>query len=212
MLTTLVFVVPFLHPTLRNLVEKYYTENFAARFNLIVEVSKGDVDKSIQFGKKFGALIKYAVRKNKRTKASFAKEWSVYNYDKDNTWDADDEGMVERFLKETAETRLSLKDKIIFDAGCGNGKLESLIASNCRSIIAMDFDVQSPRSVFAPLFHSALKESLSSYSVWTTQGSELVEPCLFYCAGLPSLQNLAAMLDGQWLARGWNQPCRLTAV
>ncbi|MFZ1306390.1 MAG: methyltransferase domain-containing protein, partial [Ferruginibacter sp.] len=89
--------------------------------------------------KKFGALIKYAVKKNKRTKASFTKEWSVYNYDKDKTWDANDEGMVERFLKETAETRVSLKDKIIFDAGCGNGKLESLIASNCGSIIAMDF-------------------------------------------------------------------------
>jgi type VI secretion system protein ImpM len=80
------------------------------------------------------------------------------------------------------------------------------------AVIAMDFDVHSPRSVLAPLFHSALKEGLSSYSVWTTQGSELVEPCLFYCAGLPSLQNLSAMLDGQWVARGWNQPCRLTAV
>jgi SAM-dependent methyltransferase/uncharacterized protein YbaR (Trm112 family) len=88
---------------------------------------------------KCGALIKYAVKKNRRTKESFTKEWSVYNYDKDNTWDADDTGMVERFLKETAETKLSLKDKIIFDAGCGNGKLESLISSNCNSIIAMDF-------------------------------------------------------------------------
>jgi SAM-dependent methyltransferase/uncharacterized protein YbaR (Trm112 family) len=88
---------------------------------------------------KYGGLIKYAVKKNRRTKESFTKEWSVYNYDKDNTWDADDRGMVERFLKETDETRLSLKDKIIFDAGCGNGKLEFLIASNCASIIAMDF-------------------------------------------------------------------------
>lgn len=89
--------------------------------------------------KRFGALIKYAVKKNKRTRESFTKEWSVYNYDKDNTWDADDEGMAERFLKETDETWLTLKDKIIFDAGCGNGKLESLIASKCCSIIAMDF-------------------------------------------------------------------------
>lgn len=89
--------------------------------------------------KKYDALIKYAVKKNKRTKESFTKEWSVYNYDKDNTWDANDEGMVERFLKETAETRLTLKQKIIFDAGCGNGKLESLIAQDCSSIIAMDF-------------------------------------------------------------------------
>jgi SAM-dependent methyltransferase/uncharacterized protein YbaR (Trm112 family) len=89
--------------------------------------------------KKYGALIKYAVKKNKRTKESFTKEWSVYNYDKDNTWDADDEGMIDRFLKEIVETKLSLKDKIIFDAGCGNGKLESLIASDCASVIAMDF-------------------------------------------------------------------------
>jgi SAM-dependent methyltransferase/uncharacterized protein YbaR (Trm112 family) len=88
---------------------------------------------------KYGVLIKYAVKKNKRTKESFAKEWSVYNYDKDNTWDADDEGMIARFLKETGETKFSLKDKIIFDAGCGNGKLESLIGANCASIIAMDF-------------------------------------------------------------------------
>ena len=89
--------------------------------------------------KKYGALINYALKKNKRTKESFAKEWSVYNYDKDKTWDADNEGMVERFLKETDETRLNLKDKVIFDAGCGNGKLESLIAPDCASIIAMDF-------------------------------------------------------------------------
>jgi SAM-dependent methyltransferase len=89
--------------------------------------------------KKYGAVIRYAIKKNKRTRESFAKEWSVYNYDKDKTWDADDTGMVERFLKETGETRLSLKDKIIFDAGCGNGKLESLIAPECTSVIAMDF-------------------------------------------------------------------------
>ena len=80
------------------------------------------------------------------------------------------------------------------------------------AVIAMDYDANSPGSVLAPLFHSVLKESLPSYSVWTTQGSELVEPCLFYCAGLPSLQNLAAMLDGQWVTRGWNQPCRLAMV
>lgn len=88
---------------------------------------------------KYGALIRYAVKKNKRTKESFTKEWSVYDYDKDKTWDADNEGMVERFLKETGETRPGLKDKTIFDAGCGNGKLESLIASHCALIIAMDF-------------------------------------------------------------------------
>ncbi len=88
---------------------------------------------------KYGGLISYAAQKNKRTKASFTKEWSVYDYDKDNTWDADNDAMVARFLKETTETKQSLAEKIIFDAGCGNGKLETLIASSCGLIIAMDF-------------------------------------------------------------------------
>ena len=88
---------------------------------------------------KYGVVINYALKKNKRTKKSFTKEWNVYNYNKDKTWNADDEAMVARFLKETDETVDTLKDKIIFDAGCGNGKLDSLIAANCSAVIAMDF-------------------------------------------------------------------------
>ncbi|MEJ7589123.1 MAG: class I SAM-dependent methyltransferase [Ferruginibacter sp.] len=34
---------------------------------------------------------------------------------------------------------LSLKDKAVFDAGCGNGKLNGLLASNGITNIAMDF-------------------------------------------------------------------------
>ena len=89
--------------------------------------------------KKYNALVKNAVSKNKRTKQSFTKEWAVYNYDKDKTWDANDAAMVERFLKETDESVQSLKNKIIFDAGCGNGKLDSLIAPDCNMVIGMDF-------------------------------------------------------------------------
>lgn len=88
---------------------------------------------------KYGALIRYTIKKNKRTRASFTKEWSVYNYDRDKTWDAGNEAMVARFLNETGESLTSLNEKIIFDAGCGNGKLESLVASSCASVIAMDF-------------------------------------------------------------------------
>ena len=88
---------------------------------------------------KHGDLVKYAVRKNKRTKESFTKEWSVFNYDKDRTWDADNESMVKRFLTETDETIENIKTKIIFDAGCGNGKLDSLLAANGATIIGMDF-------------------------------------------------------------------------
>ncbi|MEO6540524.1 MAG: class I SAM-dependent methyltransferase, partial [Ferruginibacter sp.] len=58
---------------------------------------------------------------------------------KDKTWDADNEAMVKRFLTETDETMDAIKTKIIFDAGCGNGKLDSLLAANGATILGMDF-------------------------------------------------------------------------
>ncbi|HEX2684055.1 MAG TPA: class I SAM-dependent methyltransferase [Ferruginibacter sp.] len=84
-------------------------------------------------------LIQYAVKKNKRTKESFSKEWSVYNYDTDKTWDADNDAMIQRFLTETDETVVNINSKLIFDAGCGNGKLDSLLAATGAIVIAMDF-------------------------------------------------------------------------
>ena len=89
--------------------------------------------------KKYGELINHVLKKNKRTKESFSKEWSIYDHEKDKTWNADDDGMLKRFLAETDETINSLKSKIIFDAGCGNGKLNGLIASFGITIIGMDF-------------------------------------------------------------------------
>jgi type VI secretion system protein ImpM len=80
------------------------------------------------------------------------------------------------------------------------------------TIIKFDFEEQSPNSVFPYLLNSSLKESLSSYSAWSTEGSQQMQPCLFYCRGLPQLQGLAAMLDGQWDHWGWNEPCHLNEM
>jgi SAM-dependent methyltransferase/uncharacterized protein YbaR (Trm112 family) len=88
---------------------------------------------------KHGALLALAQKKNRRTKESFAQEWAIYDYENDKTWDADANGMLNRFLKETDETMENLKGKIIFDAGCGNGLLNSLLAENGITNIAMDF-------------------------------------------------------------------------
>lgn len=88
---------------------------------------------------KYAFLLKLVQKKNKRTKDSFAQEWALFNYDTDKTWDADATGMLNRFLKETDETVETLKDKIIFDAGCGNGLLNTLLAKNGITNIAMDF-------------------------------------------------------------------------
>ncbi len=86
-------------------------------------------------------LIEYCHKKNKRTKKSFELEWSVFNYKEDRTWDADITGMLNRFLTETDETASSLHEKLIFDAGCGNGILDTVIANNGAKVIAMDLSL-----------------------------------------------------------------------
>ena len=88
---------------------------------------------------KHARLINLAYKKNYRTKKSFAQEWEIFDPEKDKTWSADGQSMVERFFTETGETKFSLENKIVFDAGCGNGLLNSLLAKNGITNIAMDF-------------------------------------------------------------------------
>jgi 2-polyprenyl-3-methyl-5-hydroxy-6-metoxy-1,4-benzoquinol methylase/uncharacterized protein YbaR (Trm112 family) len=83
-------------------------------------------------------LVQHARQKNKRSKKSFEFEWSLFNYEKDKTWELKGEDLLSRFLKETAETKGSLNGKLIFDAGCGNGLLNQYIARNGATIIGMD--------------------------------------------------------------------------
>ena len=48
-----------------------------------------------------------------------------------------------------------------------------------------------------------LKDHYFAYSLWWTQGSELVEPSFLICEGLPPFEGVAAMLDGNWKKWGW---------
>lgn len=87
---------------------------------------------------KYGPLLINSIEKNSKTKKSFEKEWRLFDYDKDKTWNADGNDMIERFLKETNETKSSLYSKTILDAGCGNGLLDKLLAELGAKIIGMD--------------------------------------------------------------------------
>ncbi len=87
----------------------------------------------------YGEVIKLCLNKNQKTRASFTQEWNVFNYDTDKVWDADADGMLQRFLTETDENLESLQHKIIFDAGCGNGLLNKIIANKGAIILGMDF-------------------------------------------------------------------------
>ena len=95
---------------------------------------------------KYSQLILNAVIKNKRTKKSFAAEWNIFNYEKDKTWDAHQDEMMQRFLRETLETKETLQGKLIFDAGCGNGLLNQLIAKCGAVIVGMDLGINIERA------------------------------------------------------------------
>jgi len=95
---------------------------------------------------KYHGLIRYVIKKNRHTKQSFSKEWSIFNYKSDKTWSLDTDGMLTRFLTEIDENLNGLAGKWIFDAGCGNGLLNQLVAKNGGSILGMDFSLSIERA------------------------------------------------------------------
>ncbi len=46
--------------------------------------------------------------------------------------------------------------------------------------------------------------ALAGHSLWWTDGSPQVAPCLLVCRGLPAPAACAALLDGRWQAHGWD--------
>ena len=73
--------------------------------------------------------------------------------------------------------------------------------------INMEYEEQLPVSVYPYLFDSVLKNTLASYGVWSTTGSERIEPCVFLSQSMPPVNGIPAMLDGRWQHWGWQQPC-----
>ncbi len=96
--------------------------------------------------KAYPELIQHALKKNSRTKKSFELEWGLFNYEEDKTWELKGEELLERFLKETDETRGSLKGKLILDAGSGNGQLNQYIARCGATVIGMDLSKSVERA------------------------------------------------------------------
>jgi len=75
--------------------------------------------------------------------------------------------------------------------------------------INMTSDEASSGTAYRCLLDSLLTTTHNSYSVWSTQGSELITPCLLATQGLPSIDKIPAMIDGQWADSGWTQPYRM---
>jgi type VI secretion system protein ImpM len=71
--------------------------------------------------------------------------------------------------------------------------------------INFQFEEELPMNVYAHLLDSLFTSTLNSYSVWSTTGSENIRPCLFSVQGMPSANQLPAMMDGNWAHWGWPQ-------
>ena len=88
--------------------------------------------------KNYTRLINHCIKKNKRTKQSFAFEWSIFKYETDKTWHWDREIRIQMALKKIQENEKSLMGKTLVDIGCGNGVLTSDIAEFGAETVAMD--------------------------------------------------------------------------
>jgi len=73
----------------------------------------------------------------KDTKESFQKEWSIYDYN-DKTWGLNVEERKKIFLRDMDVIPEKLRNKIILDAGCGNGTLSMGLSDFGMRVVAMD--------------------------------------------------------------------------
>ncbi len=58
--------------------------------------------------------------------------------------------------------------------------------------------------IYPLLLDASLQQLHTSYSIWSTTGSQYVEPCMFVCKSLPAISGVAAMLDGDWAQSQWS--------
>ena len=70
----------------------------------------------------------------------------------------------------------------------------------------MEFEEQSVSCVYPLLLDAMMTKTFKSYSIWQTTGSECIKPCFFSTQGLPVVQKMPAMLNGEWSNYQWQHP------
>jgi SAM-dependent methyltransferase/uncharacterized protein YbaR (Trm112 family) len=69
---------------------------------------------------------------------SFSEEWSFFKYESDKTWGWDTEDRKRVFLSEIGLEADSLEQKLLLDAGCGNGILSALLTEFGLEVVGVD--------------------------------------------------------------------------
>ncbi len=90
------------------------------------------------------------------------------------------------------------------------GKYQRLGPANINAglVIDMDFDEPSVAGTMAHHLDAFVAATFKSYGIWSTTGSEQVEPCSFIANGMPPVAGASAMLDGLWEHWEWSIPVR----
>jgi 2-polyprenyl-3-methyl-5-hydroxy-6-metoxy-1,4-benzoquinol methylase/uncharacterized protein YbaR (Trm112 family) len=113
-----------------------------------------------------------SLRKQKRTQASFSKEWS-FQVDTEKTWGFEPRERLEHVIRRSLEmTPDACRGKTILDAGCGNGILTSLLGEHFETVIGVDLGTS--------VVQAALRNSRSN--VHFVQGDLMHPPFRGSCA------------------------------
>lgn len=79
-------------------------------------------------------------------------------------------------------------------------------------VVDMDYRQPSPQATMPFLLDAFVTSTFSSHGVWSTTGSDRVEPCVFISHGMPPVSGSAALLDGLWEHWEWSVPVRPLAA
>lgn len=108
--------------------------------------------------------------------------------------------VIDNLVEEINELNVSLRPGLV-------GRASAI--KNANAVMSLNEDCSSNLHAMPVLLDTCLTQNLQSYSVWSTKGSNFVEPCTFYTKSLPPLGGIAAMLDGRWAEWQW-QPFMLS--
>lgn len=79
-----------------------------------------------------------ATRAGAEIRGSFGAEWKIFNYTRDRTWGMTREERKRKFLTDLQSTAQELQDKLVLDAGCGNGVSTAAVADFGAEVIGID--------------------------------------------------------------------------
>lgn len=74
------------------------------------------------------------------------------------------------------------------------------------SVIKLSASAPELNALYPYFLDSTLRQVHTSYSMWHTHGSQLLEPNMFISKALPQINGIAAMLDGDWAESKWDEP------